>query len=231
MGLLSTLAVAIVGAIVGALITGVISYCLARQSAKIAAEAARAERLAKKKAIGLRVIVKVKLLTDTAYSLHKTIEGGIAEAERVGVKGPLVFRLPPVAGHPEGGGIEFEAEELALPLEANEHDLLNELMLMSARQKTLEVSLRDYSARKLDLMKMLPAPVMNGPVGSHFPTEAERAKIAPFVVDLEPLAQGIRDTAAEQLAKCQVISGRIGPVLRKLFADPGFPTLALRDDL
>jgi hypothetical protein len=224
--LISTL----LGAVVGSTVSGIISYVLAWQANAAAARLAATERLDRKKAVGLRTILKLKLLADSAYSLNRTIEDGIDKAEAAGVGGPLVFRMPPVAGSSDQH-TQFEAEELALLLEAKENDLLNELMLIGQRQQTLEISLRDYAARKLDLYKMLPPPVMEGPVGHHDLTREQRDALTPFVVDIDALAEGIRASSAEQLAKAADAAQRLGPALRKLFNDPAFPTLAVREDI
>ena len=220
----------VLGAIVGASASGTIAYALARQAAKNTAELAAADRLATQKAIGLRMIVKLKQLADNAYSIHKTIETGIAEAEKAGVTGPLVFRMPPIAGSFDLD-IKFEPDELGLLIGAKEDALMNDLSLIAARQKTINAGIKDYNARKFDLMTRFPPPEMEGQVGQHYLSAEQRKALLPFVVDVDTLATGLRELAQQNLGACVSTSNSIGPALQTFFNDPSFVNLTVRLDL
>ena len=203
------------GALVGGVASGAASWWIAR-------DVARRDAVAHDRSVALKLVVKSKLLADSAYSIHSQIEETIAEAEKAGIDGPTWSKLSGLLNF-SGPSLYLSADESALLIQMKDDDLTNDFILLTHRIQTLEGSLSEYEKRRRSLTENFHANSMNGRVGSTLFTEKEIAALAPRMVDVEILADDIRQRAKKDTEAAIQLVRSLGPVIKEYLKDPSFP--------
>lgn len=122
------------GALVGAISSGLVTFVLE-------ALKRRDERAARAAGIG----IKLKLLTDAAYTVHKGIKDTLQAASAKGIGGLLLNQLRGLRAN-DVPAIHFDLAEMNLLVSLKMGEELNKVVLFAQRQRTLEVGLSAYGA-------------------------------------------------------------------------------------
>ena len=212
----------LLGAAVGGLASGIASWFVAVDAEK------RGEK-AKTRATALQLVVKAKLLADSAYSTQSQIERTIAEAEAAGVSGPTWAKLSGIMGL-DTPPVFLEPEEISLLIRMKDDDLTNEYILITHRLRSVEVALGEYEKRRTKLTEAFGGASMNGRVGSSLFTPKEMAALAPRMVDVGIFADDLRKRANEEHLATMRLVHRLGPRILAFLKDPAFPVGAIPEE-
>ncbi len=216
---------ALIGAVVGSVVGGIISYVLARQASNEERARADAAILEQKKAIALRVSAKISKIASSLGALHTQTEQQIAQAERAGLKtARLSAKMLPMIGNETR--IYFDPDELSLFLSMNDNELLSQLMVLDERHNSLISAFEAYATKRAELTATFPA-MMNGQIGTTEMDERTWRMVEPRMVELDMLAEQIRQRAKEDLEEVTAILPAFGPKIRAFFKDSTFPIMAV----
>lgn len=212
----------------GAAFGGLISWALARGAAAELEKAAEQEKIAKEKALALSLVLKVQQITNGLYSQREYIWAALNlqnEQKRLG-EPVWQFVQPQITGAVETP--VFDATEYIPLVQAKRADLINDCQLLALRYNVLEHSMREYSARREVVQRML-RPFSKRGAGGQIETMLPAFKKDQFeilVVEIESLITSLRKTLIEDYASATQLLAQMTSVLNDYF-EGGFMTVKL----
>jgi gas vesicle protein len=214
----------LVGAVIGAVIGGAISLLLARQASNETAKRDLAAKRERQRAGALRASTKAQQIFTELIATQTLINESIKKADDAGhADGHLWTKvIAPVGGFRP---IAIDTDDLVLFVEAEEFDLVNELLQMSMNHETVCEAAKTYAALRSDLKNHMPAHSVQDQVLGAFLSEEDLKRLRPRFLELDTLITDMVARLPQYIEQTKSVASRVGPAARKFLKDPRFPRL------
>lgn len=223
---------AIVGGLIGALAGGIPAWALAKRQSNETLRRDREQRVENQKALAFSVVVKLLHIINSTISLSNHVKSHLAlrkDPARAHMEPWQV--LVPMIGHTDDeGAIRFTADEMDVFAAMNEHDFMQDMMLLAMRHSSSLSAFKEYCKLRNEFLAVGPKPQdFVGQIGGARLTPEEALKLKPYTIPMNNIVDGLEAGLDEDVRLARTITKRFGPVTAKhfkvtKFADLSFPS-------
>ncbi|NKK91193.1 hypothetical protein BAE36_06205 [Rhizobium leguminosarum bv. trifolii] len=198
----------------GVLIGGIITMA-------ITAYFAGREHRKQRKSEAIAVALKATLINNSFSHLLHHIKSADNKAKGTTprVKFDLWTRIPLLSGKLEP--IAIEPNELLVFIEAREYELVQELLTLTMRHKSMCDAFNDFADRKIELRSRVTEGTVNGEIVSHSTPLDVTSQI--IVMELNTLTKSITDLLPLFRRESAILCKKLTPALRKHLRDKSVP--------
>lgn len=200
----------------------IVSLWLARKGDRDAA--AREVRV--KRASAQKTLMKLLVIINSLDSMDRYFRNTQAAATPKQRGGERWRYTQPIVGLTAQGETSFDGDEHSVFLDAGEIQFSMDLSLLAQRHSAAVEMLKEYGRARQAFLDLLPPPVdSRGTEGGVILTSRQEAALRPKAAALEAMLSDMVRHTGNDLKLGLSVGDRIGPICKRYFGDPKFPSL------